>query len=182
MPDKPMATGWFAQKALPVLRRQQRRFSRRWRDLRSQIAPRVAVLGTTGLALPGNAVDLQAEGGEIKPARFRGLDAIVVSPSAVSEEHGTAAAAVITPTARKALIRAEAHSVPTVLVIDTAVQLETPLAAVVTHLVTADDRLLEPLRAFAGAERTMLLQRPENRTAVTRSLLELTSAHFRPGA
>ncbi|NLS10057.1 hypothetical protein HGQ17_08605 [Nesterenkonia sp. MY13] len=180
MPDKPMATGWFAQKALPVLRRQQRRISRRWRNLRSQIAPRIAVLGTTGLALPGKAMDLQSP--QIKTARLRGLDAMVIGPSTVSEEHGTGAAVVIAPTVRNMLIRAETHSVPTVLVVEAAQQLETPLAAVVTHLVTADHQLLGPLRDFAGAERTMLLEQPTNRTAVTRILLELTSAHFRPGA
>lgn len=78
---------------------------------------------------------------------------------------------------RNVLIHAERHSVPTVLKVSTREALDHPLAAVVTHLVTSDARLLQPLRDFAGAERTALLPVLAGKREQMSALFTLTRQH-----
>ena len=78
---------------------------------------------------------------------------------------------------REVLILAEQRSVPTVLLVETAEQLGHPLASVVTHLVTTDDHLLPEVAAFAGAERSALLDQLGSGREQTTALLALTGKH-----
>lgn len=60
------------------------------------------------------------------------------------------------------LIACEQHAVPTVLVIEGQDDLDSPVAAVVTHLATRDESLYEELRRRVGSQRAVLLPNLRN--------------------
>lgn len=165
MPDKPLETTWVGTRLLPTLRR-GRRFSRRvLRRARSRILPRTGTLGKLGYALPAAS--------PLKPnaaaAEVRRLDVVILT---VPQGTFEIPADYVEP-----LILAEQHSIPTVLSVTRAEDLGHPLAAVVTHLVTTDQDLLETTQRFAGAERTALLDAHGSPGSRAAGLRRLTRAH-----
>lgn len=163
MPDKPLETSWFGIRVLPTARRARRAGRKLGRAARSRLAPQVGAVG----AVPLNArtVGLTGPSGR---ASLRRCDVIVVG---APEQAG------IPEVWREALIAAERHSIPTVLLVNSAADLDHPLAAVVTHLVTSDQHLLSAVEGFAGAERSALLDQLGSGREQTAALLELTRTH-----
>ena len=170
MPDKPLETTWVGTTLLPTLRR-GRRFGRRMlRGARSRILPRTGVLGELPFTLPA-AVPLRPDAAA---AEVRRLDVVVLT---VPEESGQIPADYLEP-----LILAEQHSVPTVLAVTAAVDVQHPLAAVVTHLATTESSLVAVVKDFAGAERTALLDAQGSASNRAAALRRLTRAHTVPRA
>lgn len=175
MPDKPLETTWVGTMLLPTLRR-GRRFGRRLlRGARSRVLPRTGVLGESALGESGPAAlpfSLPAAA-PLRPdaaaAEVRRLDVVVLT---VPEESDQIPADYLEP-----LILAEQHSVPTVLVVAGAEEVKTPLAAVVTHLVTADPQLVAVVDDFAGAERRALLDAQASAGTRAAVLRRLTGVH-----
>ncbi|MGO1524109.1 MAG: hypothetical protein ACTHV8_10520 [Nesterenkonia sp.] len=165
MPDKPLETTWVGTMLLPTLRR-GRRFGRRLlRGARSRVLPRTGVLGDLPFSLPA-ASPLRPDAAA---AEVRRLDVVVLT---VPEESDQIPADYLEP-----LILAEQHSVPTVLVVAGAEEVKTPLAAVVTHLVTADPQLVAVVDDFAGAERRALLDAQASAGTRAAVLRRLTGVH-----
>ncbi|WP_120005960.1 hypothetical protein [Nesterenkonia muleiensis] len=163
MPDKPLETSWLGTRVFPTARRARRAGRKLGRAARSRLAPQVGAVGA--VPLNASAVGLTGPSGR---ARLRRCDVIVV---------GVPERASIPGIWREALIAAEQHSIPTVLLVDSAADLNHPLAAVVTHLVTADQHLFSAVEGFAGAERSALLDQLGSSREQTAALLELTRTH-----
>lgn len=175
MPDKPLETTWVGTTVLPTLRR-GRRFGRRMlRAARSRILPRTGVLseGMWGEGVLGELPFTLPAASPLIPeaaaAEVRRLDVVVLTVPEASEQ--------IPPEYLEPLILAEQHSVPTVLVVTAAAQVQHPLAAVVTHLVTADPQLVAVVDDFAGAERRALLDAQASAGTRAAVLRRLTGVH-----
>lgn len=164
MPDKPVETSWLGTRVLPAARRVRRAGRKLGRTARSKLAPHIGSMGRVPLNLP--TVNLLAV--EADAASIRRCDAVVL---------GVPGQATIPSLWREALIHAERHSVPTVLLVDAEEELEHPMAAVVTHLATTEKSLVAAVEAFAGAERTGFLDPLGDRREQTAALLELTGTH-----
>lgn len=164
MPDKPMETSWLGTRVLPAAKRARRVGRRAVRTARSRLSPLFGSLGELRWSL--STTDLAAA--SAGPGQVRRCDVVVLS---------TPAQASIPEPWLEVLIEAERHSVPTVLVVRAAQELEHPLAAVVTHLVATDRGLLSTVRDFAGAERTALLDPGADKRALRAALLELTGTY-----
>ena len=165
MPDKPLETTWVGTTLLPTLRRGRRLGRRMLRGARSRVMPRTGVLGELPISLPA-ASPLRPDAAA---AEVRRLDAVVLT---VPAESAQVPAEYLEP-----LILAEQHSVPTVLVVTAAAEVQHPLAAVVTHLVTADPQLVAAVEYFAGAERTALLDGDGSGGSRAAVLRRLTRVH-----
>jgi|SRR5690625_1025182 len=165
MPDKPLETTWVETTLLPTLRRGRRVGRRMLRGLRSRIRPRAGVLGQLPFSLPA-ASPLSPEA---TAAEVRRLDVVVLTvpqgPEQIPAEY------------LEPLILAEQHSVPTVLVVTRAGQVQHPLAAVVTHLVTTDPQVAVVVEDFGGAERTALLDAQASAGNRAAALRRLTRVH-----
>ncbi|WP_146341499.1 hypothetical protein [Nesterenkonia sp. NBAIMH1] len=170
MPDKPVETSWLRRRASPHLRRVKRGARRGMRQLRSSVRPQVGGLGPVHRTSPWRHLRDLAEGAAV-PAI--GLDLVLAS---APEGETALPERFIDP-----LILAERRSIPTVMLVDSADDLEHPLAAVVTHMVTYRQELLGQVEAFAGEERTLLLGSAAPVRRQVRELLRLTRVHTRRG-
>ncbi|GFZ96685.1 hypothetical protein [Nesterenkonia alkaliphila] len=164
MPDKPIQTSWLGTRVLPAAHRARRAARKAVRTARSRLRPSIGSLGSTGLDLP--TTDLTAPGG---PGQVRRCDVVVVSVPAGQQG--------IPQPWLPVLIAAERHSVPTVLLVTAAEELDQPLAAVVTHLAVTQQPLLPQVQDFAGAERTARLEPGSPPREQTAALLALTGTH-----
>lgn len=163
MPDKPVETTWLGTKVIPAARRARRAGRKLGRAARSKVLPRLGALGPVPLNVPTVDLLVSSDGHSVNRC-----DVVVL---------GIPEGARIPADWREVLIHAERHSVPTVLLVSAAQDLENPLAAVVTHLATTEKSLVAAVEAFAGAERTGFLDPLGDRREQTAALLELTGTH-----
>ena len=164
MPDKPLETTWVGTTLLPTLRRGRRLGRRMLRGARSRVMPRTGVLGELPISLPAVSA-LAADAG----AEVRRLDVVVFSVPPGSQQ--------IPADYVEPLVHAEQYSVPTVLAVTGGEDIEHPLAAVVTHMVTTDPSLVALVEAFAGAERTAQLDATASASSQAAALRRLTRVH-----
>jgi hypothetical protein len=164
MPDKPLDNTWVGTRVVPAARRAKRAGRRIGRRARSAVAPRIGSLGAA--ALTAATTDLTLPSADAEQVRRCGVVVLGIPDDPR-----------IPPLWRDVLIQAERHSVPTVLVVRSPAELEHPLAAVVTHLVTTDPQLLAVVRDFAGAERTGIIDSLAGRREQTSALFALTRVH-----
>ncbi|TLQ01455.1 hypothetical protein FEF26_00280 [Nesterenkonia salmonea] len=164
MPDKPLETTWMGTRVLPAVRRAKRVGRRLGRRARSVVAPRIGALGQLRLNAP--TTDLTSA--EAKPEWVRRCGVVVAR---IPDQ------ARIPRSWREVLIEAERHSVPTVLVVGSENDLDHPLAAVVTHLVTTDPLVLTAVQNFAGTERAGLIDAAAGKREQMSALFALTRLH-----
>ena len=164
MPDKPVDTTWVGTRVLPAARRLKRAGRQLGRRARSAVAPRLGSLG----AVPLNATTIGLTAAGSGSGQVGRCGVVVLSVPKDPQ---------IPAQWRKVLIEAEQHSVPTVLIVDSVQDLEHPLAAVVTHLMTPEPTMLQTLRDFAGAERTAVLDPLAGKRDQTHALFALTRVH-----
>ncbi|RJN31061.1 hypothetical protein [Nesterenkonia natronophila] len=164
MPDKPLDNTWVGTRVLPAARRAKRAGRRIGRRARSAVAPRIGALGAAALNAATTDLTIPSSGAE----QVRRCGVVVLGIPDYPR---------IPPLWREKLIQAERHSVPTVLMVRSPEDIEHPLAAVVTHLVTTDPQLLAAVRDFAGAERTGMVDSLASGREQTSALFALTRVH-----
>lgn len=175
MPDKRVEFGVVATHLVPNVRRARRLGRRVVRRLRSGISPRVGVLGETGLSVSG-AFRPARQGARGGVARW---DFVMYPvPQDASDRHATDEGEQSIPKSwLPVLLAAEAASVPSILVVTRGDDLNHPLAAIASHLVTTDTRLGQVLKEFAGVERTLVLSTSAPPRRLVRQLRSLTTVH-----
>ncbi|WP_022873137.1 hypothetical protein [Nesterenkonia alba] len=159
MPDKPVETTWAARRLDPALRRVRRAVRTTGRLVRSTLRPRI---------LHVEEVSRDQGTGQLS----RGVDVVVVDIPAENPAPGR-----IPPQYVPGLICAETQSIPTVLEVRRADDVDHALAGVVSHLITREAELLSVVEDFAGTERTAYLPPEATGAEVTRALLRLTRVH-----
>lgn len=170
MPDKALDTSWVGMRVLPRVRRAKRGLRKASRTARSTLFPRLGVLGAVKL----NTRSIRLTSHDVGSEQVRRCDVVVLR---VPKDAGSTGQFMIPQRWLDTLIEAERHSVPTVLMVESTDELDHPLAAVVTHLVTADENLLGAVEDFAGAERTAVLDPRASAKTQFRSLQRLTGVH-----